>query len=280
MSESLLKRRRSRWRLDARTVGLGLTVAAILVAALGALIAPFDPFDTVDTALLAPSADHLLGTDDLGRDLLSRLVAGLRVSLVVGLVVATSSMVIGGFVGLVAGSLGGRTDDMLMRFAELIQILPRFFLALLVVALFGSSLVNLIVVLALTSWAVTARIMRSRVLVVKELEFVEASRAIGAGDLRIMVRSIAPNALAPIVSLVGLQFGGAILVEAGLSFLGLGDPNVVSLGQMLSRAQPFMRTAWWMAIFPGLALAMTILGVNLVADSLNRLLDPRSYGPR
>ncbi|NNF65761.1 MAG: ABC transporter permease [Acidimicrobiia bacterium] len=280
MSETLLNRRRRRWRLDARAVGLVLTVAAILIAALGALIAPFDPFDTVNTALLAPSADHLLGTDDLGRDLLSRLVAGLRVSLVVGLVVALSSMVIGGFVGLVAGSLGGRADDLLMRFAELIQILPRFFLALLVVALFGSSLVNLIVVLALTSWAVTARIMRSRVLVVKELEFVEASRAIGAGDLRIMVRSIAPNALAPIVSLVGLQFGGAILVEAGLSFLGLGDPNVVSLGQMLSRAQPFMRTAWWMAIFPGLALAMTILGVNLLADSLNRFLDPRSIGPR
>lgn len=193
---------------------------------------------------------------------------------------AISSLVLGGIVGLVSGFYGGRVDDLLMRFTELIQILPRFFLAILVVALFGSSLVNLIAVLALTNWAVTARVMRARVFVVKQVDFVGATELTGASPVRIMFNTILPNVLAPVIALVALQFGSAILVEAGLSFLGLGDPNVMSLGLMLSRAQRFIRVAWWMAVFPGLVLALAVLGVNLLADAIDRERDPRQRIPR
>ncbi|MDH3683002.1 MAG: ABC transporter permease [Acidimicrobiia bacterium] len=264
-------------------VGLALTALLVLVAVFADQIAPSDPFSFVGQPFEPPSSGHWLGTDDLGRDVFSGIVHGARTSLVVGVVVAGASLVIGTVVGGLAGFIGGWVDDVLMRFTELVQVMPRFFLALMVVALFGPGLPNLIAVLALTSWEVTARVARAGVLAVKELDYVLAARALGASSWRNLRLHALPNAFAPVVALAALQVGGAILIEAGLSFLGLGDPNVISWGYMLNNAQAFVRHAWWMSLFPGAAVALAVLGVNLLGDALNDRWNPRSptrLGPR
>ncbi len=260
---------RERFRTPTAKAGLGLTGLFCIVAIAADLIAPSDPFAFVGQAFKSPSTDHWLGTDDLGRDVLSGVVHGARTSLIVGLVVAVSSLIIGTVIGAAAGFAGGWVDDVLMRLTELVQVMPRFFLALMVVALFGPGLPNLIVVLALTSWELIARVVRSAVLSVKEADFVVAARAVGAPAPRLLWTHILPNAIAPAVALAALQVGGAILIEAGLSFLGLGDPNRVSWGYMLNNAQPFVRRAWWLSVFPGAAVAMTLLGINLLSDALS-----------
>lgn len=256
-------------------VGLGLTVFFVVVAVLADVIAPTSPFALVGDPLQAPDAEFWFGTDDLGRSVFAGVVHGTRTSLLVGLSVAGAAFVIGSIIGGIAGYAGGWIDDLLMRFTELLQVLPRFFLALVVVALFGSSLFNLIVVLALTSWVFTARLARAGILTIKQRDYVLAARSLGSGHARNLATHIVPNALAPVIVNAALQVGRAILIEAGLSFLGLGDPNVISWGQMLNDAQAFMRTAWWMAVFPGSAIALTILGVNLLGDALNDYWNPR-----
>ena len=271
---------RASWRRFASSpvavVGLVLTVAFVLVAALADVIAPDDPFSFAGLPFEPPSGAHWLGTDDLGRDVLAGVVHGARTSLLVGVAVAGASLVIGTLVGGVAGFAGGRVDDLLMRLTELSQVLPRFFLALTVVALFGPGLTNLVLVLALTSWELTARVARSGVLAVKQLDFVTAAEALGSSPGRTLRTHVLPNTIAPVVALASLQVGGAILIEAGLSFLGLGDPNVISWGYMLNNAQAFVRRAWWMSVFPGLAVAVAVLGVNLLGDALNDYWNPRS----
>jgi peptide/nickel transport system permease protein len=179
-------------------------------------------------------------------------------------------------VGGVAGFMGGWVDDVLMRVTELFQLLPRFFLAILVAALFGSSIFIIVVLLALTFWPATARLLRGQVLSLRTREFVFAARATGAREWVIFARHVLPNALPPVMVSTALQIGGAILVEAGLSFLGLGDRSLVSWGYMLNNAQPFIQTAWWMSIFPGLMLLMTVVAVNLVGDGLNEVFDPHA----
>lgn len=256
-------------------VGLGLTVFFTLVAVFADVIAPTSPFALAGDPLDAPNGEFWFGTDDLGRSVFAGVVHGARTSLLVGLSVAAAAFVIGSIVGGIAGYAGGWIDDLLMRFTELLQVLPRFFLALVVVALFGSSLFNLIVVLALTSWVFTARLARAGILTVKQRDYVLAARSLGSGHARNLATHIVPNALAPVIVNSALQVGRAILIEAGLSFLGLGDPNIISWGQMLNDAQGFMRTAWWMAVFPGSAIALTILGVNLLGDALNDYWNPR-----
>jgi len=253
-----------------------LTVLFVLVAALASYIAPTDPFSFAGTPFERPSPKHWLGTDDLGRDVFAGVVHGARTSLFVGVAVAGASLVIGTVVGGVAGFAGGKVDDLLMRFTELSQVLPRFFLALTVVALFGPGLRNMVLVLALTSWELTARVARSGVLAVKELEYVTAAEALGSSPWRNLRTHVLPNTIAPVVALASLQVGGAILIEASLSFLGLGDPNVISWGYMLNNAQSFVRRAWWMSVFPGLAIAVAVLGVNLLGDALNDFWNPRS----
>ena len=264
-------------------VGLVLSGAFVLVAALGGVIAPTDPFSFAGTPFEPPSPQHWLGTDDLGRDVFAGVVHGARTSLLVGVAVAGASLIIGTVVGGVAGFAGGKVDDLLMRLTELSQVLPRFFLALTVVALFGPGLTNMVLVLALTSWELTARVARSGVLAVKELEYVTAAEALGSSPWRNLRTHVLPNTIAPVVALASLQVGGAILIEASLSFLGLGDPNVISWGYMLNNAQSFVRRAWWMSVFPGMAIAVAVLGVNLVGDALNDFWNPRSRssaGPR
>ncbi len=256
-------------------LGLVLTLTMALAAVFAAQISPDNPFKSVGAALQPPSLAHWFGTDDLGRDVFAELVHGARVSLFVGVAVALTSSVVGVIVGGVAGFFGRWVDDALMRLTELFQVLPRFFLAIIVTAFFGGSIFNIVLLLGFTFWPSTARLLRAQVLSLREREFVIAARAVGLKELAILARHILPNALPPVMITGALQIGGAILVEAGLSFLGLGDRSLVSWGYMLNNAQPFIQRAWWMSMAPGLALLITVVAVNLVGDGLNEALNPK-----
>ena len=249
-------------------LGAVLTSAFVLCAAFATVLAPGDPFAAAGAPFQPPSGEHWVGTDDLGRDLYRAVLHGSRVSLTVGVSVAGISLLLGLIVGSLAGFAGGWLDALLMRFTELVLVLPRFFLALVVVALFGASLANLILVLALSSWGIIARVARAGVLAAKEQEYVVAARALGQADLRVLARHVVPNALAPVVAYAALQVGNAILVEASLSFLGFGDPNLISWGYLLDNAQAFVRRAWWLSVFPGLAIMLSVIAVNLLADGM------------
>ena len=255
--------------------GLAILLPIVIVALFATQLAPSDPLVGNGPALRPPAAAHPLGTDDLGRDVLSGVLHGARVSLAVGLTVALISTACGIVVGGLAGFFGGFVDDALMRLTELVQILPRFFLAIIIATFFGGSLFTIVLLLGLTFWPSTARLLRAQMLSLREREFVVAARAIGAAPPRMLVRHVLPNALPAVIVNAALQVGGAILVEAGLSFLGLGDGSYVSWGSMLNDAQPFFQLAWWMSVFPGLALLLTVVGVNLVADGFNEAWDPR-----
>lgn len=256
--------------------GATLIGAVALLATVGAALYPIPPGPTDARALLPPSAQHWLGTDDLGRDVLAGVLHGARVSLIVGIVAALTSSLVGVTVGVVSGYRGGVVDDLLMRLTELVQTVPRFFLAVLVAAVFGPSFLGLTLILGLTFWPQTARLLRSQVFSLREREFVLAARALGGSDAWVMRTHILPNCATIAITSGALQVGAAILVEAGLSFLGVGDRSVVSWGRMLNDAQPFLRIAWWTSVFPGVTLAATVLGANLFADGLYRLWDPRA----
>jgi peptide/nickel transport system permease protein len=250
-------------------VGLVLTGAVLAVALVGPALVPGDPFASAGPPLGAPSAEHIFGTDNLGRDLVRAVIHGIRTSVVVVAWVILIATVLGLAVGLVAGYRGGWVDDALMRLTELFQSVPRFFLVLLVLALFGTGTDNLILVLGVTSWPMLARVVRADVLSMREREFVEAARSLGASDARILVRHLLPNVVPAAVVVVSLLASRIILLEASLSFLGLGDAGVMSLGFLVSNAQRFIRVAWWMSVFPGAALAVAVLAVNLLSDGLN-----------
>jgi len=252
---------------------LGLFFSAALLAG---QISPRDPQKTSDDSFQPPSAEFPFGTDDLGRDIFSGVVHGARVSLLIGVTVALFSGLIGVLVGSVAGYAGGLLDDLLMRLTEIFLIPPKFFLALIVVALFGSTVFILIIVLVISYWPSTARLVRAEVLSLKEREFVMAARAMGASHPRILFREILPNALPLIITNSVLMVGGVILVEAGLEFIGLGDSRYMSWGYMLHNGEHFVRDAWWMVFFPTLALSLLVLALNAVGDALNRALDPKS----
>lgn len=262
-------------RRPSAMLGLAILIGLIVLALGADRIAPYDPFATSNDVLQAPTSTHPLGTDDLGRDIWSAVLHGARVSLLVGLTVATSATTLGLLVGGVAGYLGGLIDDVLMRVAELFQVVPRFFLALIVVALLGSSIWLIVLVLGLTYWPGTARLLRSQVLTLRTRDYVLAARTVGVPEALIFLRHVLPGALPVIITQAALHVGSAILIEAALSFLGLGDRNVVSWGALLNDAQQFVRIAWWMSAFPGLAITLTVLSLNLIADGLNDAWDPR-----
>ena len=203
------------------------------------------------------------------------IVHGLQTSTLVVLWVVVIATVVGVVLGAVSGYVGGLLDDVLMRFTELFQSIPRFFLVLLVLALFGSGFHNMILVLGLTSWPTLARVVRAECLSLRERPFVEAARSLGAGNTRILVRHILPNVVPAAVVVIALLASRIILLEASLSFLGLGDPNVMSLGFLVANAQRFIRIAWWMSVFPGATLGLAVLAVNLLGDGLNDMLTPR-----
>lgn len=262
-------------RTPAAWVGVALSAMVGAVSLLAGTIAPGDPFASTGPALRPPSAQHLMGTDNFGRDIFDAVVHGLRTSVTLALGVVAIALVIGLAVGIVSGYRGGLLDDVLMRFAEVFQAIPLFFLALLVVAFFGAGLDNLILLLGLTIWSDDlVRVIRSGALSIRRREFVEAARAMGASETRIMLRYVLPAVLPAAVVVVSLIGSRVILIEAALSFIGLGDPNTISLGYLVYNAQAFLRVAWWMSVFPGLAIAVTVLGLNLLGDVVNDALDP------
>lgn len=258
----------------AGALGLGLTALVIVLAIFAGVIAPGDPFGLGNPALQAPAGAHLFGTDNLGRDVFRAVVHGVRTSMTVVLWVSIISAVIGVAVGTVAGYYGGLVERTLMRLTELFQSIPPFFLALLALSLLGRTLQNLILVLGLSSWPLLARVVRADALTLRTREYVLASRSFGASATRILLRHVIPNLLPSALVVISLNASRVILVEAGLSFLGLGDPNQMSLGFLINNAQQFLQQAWWMSVFPGVAILLAVLGINLLADSLNDFLDP------
>jgi peptide/nickel transport system permease protein len=257
-------------------IGAAILTAILLLALLGPLVAPSGPNTLGQDALTAPSAAHWMGTDDLGRDVFSRFVEGARVSLSIGLMAAGASCLIGVAIGATAGFSGGLIDRFLMRVAEAFQVIPRFFLALVVVALFGSHFILIVIVIGILSWPEVARIARAEFLSLRERDFVVAAQTIGERTSTILLREILPNAAGPLIVVATLQISMAILLEASLSFLGLGDIAHPSWGLMLNNAQAFMGTAWWLSVFPGLGILLTVGSLNLLGDGLNHLLDPRA----
>ncbi len=262
-------------RHRAGMAGLVLTLLLVLIGLAADTVAPGDPFAYAGKPLQGPSAEHRFGTDNLGRDLVKAVVHGLHTSAVVVLWVVLIATALGVVIGALAGYRGGLVDDALMRFTELFQSIPRFFLVLLVLALFGSTFGNMILVLGLTSWPLLARVVRAETLSIRERQFVEAARSLGAGGLRILVRHILPNVAPAGLVVVALLASRIILLEASLSFLGLGDANVMSLGFLVSNARQFVRIAWWMSVFPGATLALAVIAVNLLADGLNDTITRR-----
>ena len=266
-------------------LALAVLTLVIFAAVFAPLIAPHDPgtSGTLDiTRRLRPplwsggTAEHLLGTDALGRDILSRILYGARVSLVIGVLAVALSGWVGVTLGLLAGYHGGLVDDVIMRISDVQLAFPFVLLAISVMAVLGASLQNLIVVLAIGGWVTYARIVRSQVLVLREKEFVQAARTIGLGAWPIMVRHILPNAIAPIIIVASYSVANVILTEAFLSFLGLGvEPSIPAWGSMVAEGRDYLRDAWWLTTFPGLAIMATVLGVNLLGDWLRDYLDPR-----
>ncbi|WP_027175463.1 ABC transporter permease [Desulfovibrio aminophilus] len=258
-------------------LGLGLVGVISLAAVLAPWLAPFDPLDIdVNVILQPPSWTHPLGTDALGRDVLSRILWGGRVSLWVGFVAVGISTAIGLALGLVAGYFGRLTDEIVMRGVDVMLCFPSFFLILAVIAFLEPSLTNIMVVIGLTSWMGVARLVRAETLTLKSRDFVLAARVAGAGPGRILLRHILPNALAPVLVSASLGVAGAILVESSLSFLGLGvQPPDPSWGNMLMEGKDVLGIAPWLSVFPGLAILLTVLGYNLLGESLRDLLDPR-----
>ena len=265
-------------RTPGGVLGFTLTLMFVALALAAHVVAPTDPFASVGSPLASPSRTHTLGTDDLGRDVFSGIVHGTRTSLTVAFAVIVIASIIGIGVGAVAGYRGGGVDDLLMRGTEAVQIVPRFFLAVIVIAMFGPGLDRVVFVLGVTSWPAIARVVRAETLSLARREFVDAAHALGARTPRILLRHVLPNALATALVVISLNAASVILLEAGLGFIGLGDPRSISLGYLANNAQRFLRVAWWMALFPGIAIALAVLGLNLVGDALSDLAGPRRSG--
>ena len=266
-------------RHKAAVVSLGIAICMIVMAFAPSLFATHDPRKLDATkAVKGPSLDHPMGTDQMGRDIYSRVIYGTRTSVIVGICATVITTILGFAVGTYSGYIGRIVDDILMRITESILVMPWFFLMLLIVIFFGQSLWNIVWVIGITSWPQTARVVRSEVLSLKERGFVEAARSTGCTDFRIIVRHIAPNVMPSVIVSATLMVSQAVLTESYLSFLGVGDPNVISWGQMLMTALVFMRTAWWMPVFPGLAIFIIVLAFNMIGDGLNDALNPRLKG--
>jgi peptide/nickel transport system permease protein len=248
--------------------GVVILAALALCGVLASRLAPGDPFAVASDPLLPPTKAHPFGTDDLGRDVYAGVMHGASNSLRVGVAAAAISALAGLVVGGLAGARRGSTDRVLMGATEFVQSVPRFFLVVTIVSLFGGSLSLIVLIIGLTAWPGIARLFRAQVQSTFGRDFVSAARAAGAGDGKILVRHVLPAAVPVLAAEISYQAGGAILAEAGLSFLGLGDPAVMSWGTLLGAAQHFVRDAWWMSVFPGVAVTLTVLACNLVADAL------------
>jgi peptide/nickel transport system permease protein len=263
--------------------GLGVVVVVLLAALFAPWLTPFDPLEQdINQRLKEPGWQtaagriHLLGTDHLGRDILARVIFGSRIALVVGVSAVLISGVLGMAIGLVSGYFGGKVDDFFMRLADIQLAFPFILLAIAVIGVLGPNLRNIIIVIGVSSWVVYARVVRGEVLSIREREFVQAAIALGSRDARVLVRHVLPNAFTPWLVVATLDMARVIVIESALSFLGLGvQPPTPTWGGMLADGRVYLSTAWWLATFPGLAILVTVLGINLLGDGLRDTLDPR-----
>lgn len=280
-------KKRSQWvevwrrlkRNKMAVLGLIILIILVLLAVFADVIANYDNVvikQNLTHRLQGPSAAHWLGTDEFGRDIFARLVHGTRVSLQVGIVAVGISIVIGGILGAVAGYYGGKLDNTIMRIMDIFLAVPSILLAIAIVSALGPSIINLMLAISISSVPSYARIVRASVLSIRDQEFIEAAKAIGASNTRIIFRHIIPNSLAPVIVQATLGVASAILSTAGLSFIGLGiQPPAPEWGSMLSGGRQYLRYAWWVTTFPGVAIMITILSLNLLGDGLRDALDPR-----
>jgi peptide/nickel transport system permease protein len=257
--------------------GLALVVSLFVISLAAPVLSPFDPNSIdLEAMLMPPSQAHLLGTDPLGRDVLSRIIYGARVSLLVGFVSVGLATFIGLLIGSLAGFYGGWVDSLLMRQVDVMLCFPSFFLILAVIALLEPSIWYIMAVIGITGWMGVARLVRAEFLSLREREFILAAKALGASDLRVMLRHMLPNALAPVMVSATLGVAGAILTESALSFLGLGvQPPTPSWGNILTAGKDNIEIAWWLSLFPGLAILITVMSYNLLGEGIREAIDPR-----
>ena len=258
-------------------IGVILIGALLLLAVLGPLLAPYNPYHTDPiNKLLVPSRTHIFGTDSLGRDILTRVLCGARISVTIALIVLMVSGTIGTLVGITAGYFGAGIDNILMRITDIFLAFPRLILAMVVAAALGRSLNNVVLAVAFTTWTIFARLARSQALAVKEADYVESARASGATNWRILFVHILPMCISPVIIQGTIAMGGIILTVAGLGFIGFGaQPPTPEWGVMVSDGRNYLPTAWWACVFPGFAIMFTVLGFNLLGDGIRDILDPR-----
>jgi len=259
----------------AGVVGLSIVLLFTVLAVFGPMIAPYDPFELSPEVLVPPSTTHFFGTDHLGRDVFSRVIWGTQISFIFGFLAAGISLVIGIVLGALPGYYGGWIDDVFNRAIEVFLTIPTLILVILVVAMFSTDIVFAITVVGLTLWPSNAKITRAQVLSLKAREYVLACKGAGGGDLRLLFMHIVPNGMYPIIANSFVQMAYAILTEASLSFLGLGDLKRVSWGLMIYDAQTHVLTSGWLAVYPGIAITMLVVGLNLVGDAINFVLNPK-----
>ena len=257
-------------------IGLAILLLVAIMAATAPIVFPFSPWDMQGAPFSPPGEDGFwLGSDSLGRDVAADIAYGSYVSLLVGAVSTAVALALGVVLGALAGYAGGWVDDAVMRFTEFFQTVPSFILAVVLVAIFTPSIASIVVSIAIVSWPPITRVVRAEFMTLRTREFVQAAEVLGRSRAAIVFREILPNALSPIIVLASLMVASAILLESALSFLGLGDPNLMSWGFMIGAGRSVIRLAWWMSVFPGLALFLTVLALNLVGEGLSDALNPR-----
>lgn len=268
------------WKRFARNrsalFGLGIMALILVMAATANVFFPADPFSLAGQSMSPPGQNgFLLGSDSLGRDVASGIAHGAKTSLLIGLIATLVAVLIGVIMGAMAGYYGGIIDDLLMRTTEMFQTIPSFVFAILLVAIMKPSIESIVIAIAVVSWPAVARLVRGEFLSLRNREFVQACHTIGMSDIRIMLGEILPNCLSPIIVIGSLMVATAILIESGLAFLGLGDPNIMSWGFQIGAGRTLLRSAWWVCTFPGIAILLTVLAINLVGEGLNDALNPR-----
>ena len=268
------------WQLYRRNrsavFGLSILATVIVMALCASLIFPDDPFRLAGKPMSPPGENgFVLGSDTLGRDVASGIAHGARTSLMIGGLATVVAVLLGVVLGGLAGYYGGWTDDILMRVTEMFQTIPSFVFAILIVAIMKPSIQSIVVAIAVVSWPAVARLVRGEFISLRNREFIQACHTVGMGDIRIMLAEILPNCLSPIIVAGSLMVATAILIESGLSFLGLGDPNIISWGFQIGAGRTVLRSAWWVCTFPGVAILLTVLAINLVGEGLNDALNPR-----
>lgn len=272
MRENLVKALKTNRQLQ---TGIFLLLVLIGVALFAPVITSRSPYYLNDELLMAPNKKYLLGTDGLGRDVFTMIVYGTRISLIIGVVATAISGIIGTIIGAISGFFGGKLDRVISEFINIFIMTPSFFLILIIIALFGSSIFNVMLVIGLTSWPGNARLMRAQAKSLRERTFVKSAQVIGESKFAIMVKHVIPNGIFPVIANTTMNVSSAILTEASLSFLGLGDPNVVSWGQIINHGRNYLTQAWWISAFAGVMVVLTVLTFFLIGDALNKVLSPK-----